>query len=308
VIGGLIAWLRGDPVDRVFRAMGTGIERRRLDLSLYWRPHFDESRRAQAEWLASLELPPDARLLVAGAGKLNDFEEAAARRFRAIELIDADPRNERAWKRLRRRAPCGVTWAVTDIAGCLHEWSRAVDTSTWASAMQSVCAAASIPMHPPAHRAAAIVSLSLLSQIPIAWQDAVQLQLWRRFGKRETAARESEWIDAVSVGARRLVERHLDWLRESAPRVLLITDIEYACYSGGTPYSHYRFRPPPLNWCEESGWSAEEGMRVTVEPALYGVDLGRPARQWLWHIAPLGLESASSGTVHRVGAFHWRGL
>ncbi|MEZ5351585.1 MAG: hypothetical protein R2762_03045 [Bryobacteraceae bacterium] len=308
MIGTLLGWiLRRNRVDRVFLSMGRGIERRRRELSRYWRPHFEHSKAAQAEWIDTLPLPAGARLLVAGAGRLNDFNDQAARRFASIELLDADRRNAAAWKRLRARLSpdVGVEWTVADVAGCLHAWVASLPSAPWSETLDAVRAAAAIPAHPPARRADAVLSLSLLSQIPIAWQDAVEGLLESRFGKRFVARHESEWLAAVEPGSRLLVERHLDWLRASAEHILLIADLEYVYYSGGVPYSRFRHRPPPVIWSAEEGWRAAEGetpATITVESALYGVSPGTPASSWLWHIAPLGLESTRSGTVHRVGA------
>ncbi|MEZ5403016.1 MAG: hypothetical protein R2729_25280 [Bryobacteraceae bacterium] len=308
MIGYLLDWLRRrDPVDRVFLSMGAGIESRRRNLARYWRPHFAESRRVEAEWIASLAA--GGSLIVAGAGRLNDLDEAAARRFERIHLLDADARNCPAWKRFRRRMGPGteVDWTIADVAGCIHAWVRSLDLGTWDSALGSIRRAAAIPADPPRIHADAVLSLSLLSQIPIVWQDAVEARLRRRFGSRMVDSREREWLDSVAIGARLLVERHLEWVRRTARQALLIADIEYAYYEGATPFSRYRYRPPPVGWSAEEGWSCPDASKVAVEPALYGVDLGEPAATWLWHIRPLGLESLTEGTVHRVGAFRFGG-
>jgi hypothetical protein len=138
--------------------------------------------------------------------------------------------------------------------------------------------------------------------LPIAWQDCVEDFLSRRFGARNVGKQEAEWLSAVEPGAKWIVEQHLAALAASNARtILLITDVEYAEYHGG---------PNSLRW-NDGVWGADGGLRMDVTPALYGLDPVAALRgytlrwqdSWLWDISPIGVESPTCGTAHRVAAF-----
>jgi len=253
---------------------------------------------------------------VLGAGRLLDFNRSALLpRFAHLRLVDADPLCPPIWRNIAK--PVGAVCA--DVSGCLDPWIAGLDRirEPWLRTL------AVIRAHGVPARAAycvptdALLSLNILSQLQIVWQDGVEAFLIRRFGRRFVESHEDEWLDALRPAGQMLVEQHLAAIEDSSPRfALLITDLEYLEYRGKT-FSRGRWAPPPVAWSSEGGWHAESGITCEVSPALEGVELTEAAfarwlpsyrlawrESWLWHIAPLGTEKKMAyGEVHRVGAF-----
>lgn len=286
----LLDWLNPDRFERV----GRGIERRAGALHQHWEPHFARSRRAQAEWAAGL--PPGDALLVMGAGRLHDFDhEAFAGRFRRILLLDADPTCLPRWERLREnlRGRCEVEFVTRDVSGCLDAWEEDFSHALKRDWEHTLNLLRQTPAPPAAtlEPADAIISLNLLSQIPIMWQDAAEEILHKRFSKQFVENHEEQWLLSLHPSAQSLVRQHLAALASSgAPDILLITDLEYRYY-----------------------YESPDRGRVEVHSSLHDVDpsslagyrLGSTA-EWEWHISPLGSENRRYGTIHRVGAFRFK--
>lgn len=231
-----------------------------------------------------------------GAGRLLDFEHSLAQRFEHLRFIDADPLCEPFWKRHHpRHEP-----VIASVASPLRLPPAGAN---WAETLREIAAQRATPVDAPWLRDCdAVLSLNLMSQLPIAWQDRVEAHLRRGFGSALVKAHEEEWLAAVEPGARSLLESHLAMLNQSgAHDVLLITDLAYIEYKGRHMYSRRRLDPPP----DLRGAEAEDALYGIGNPAL--ADYQRTeADEWHWHISPQGLESRSSGWVHVVGAFAFR--
>jgi hypothetical protein len=277
---------------------GLGIEIRARKLAVHWRPHQDRSREAQRRWVGESS---GGRLAVLGAGRLLDFEHALAKRFEHLRFVDADPLCQPFWKRQH-------PWhepVIADVSGCLSIWASVLPRkASWAETLAVIAQQrAPVPTAAWLRDCDAILSLNLLSQIPIAWQERVEAHLHQQFGTGLIKGREEEWLAAVEPGARSLVEAHLAMLDQSGARdVLLITDLAYIDYQGQLRYSRSRFDPPP----DIRGFEAEDALYGIEYPALSNYQR-TDAQEWLWHISPQGLESAGKGSVHRVGSFAFRG-
>lgn len=302
---------RKSPHVQRYLRMGLGIETRSEKLREYWSPHQERTKVAQRRWDASGGL-----LTVLGAGRLLDFDASAMLgRFDRFRFVDADPLCRAAWD---SRITKPFEAVFTDVSGCIDEWvaripSRVPPGASWdetSEIIRGFCEA------PPAYDAPsdAVLSLNLLSQLPVGWQDGVESFLLGRFGKAHVERYEEEWLDAVRPGNRALAEQHLAaFERTSAKSILFITDIEYAQYSGRV-YSRRHWSPEPVRWSEAEGWSADEGVTFEVTPALEDLDLDAALARfapsyriawrdhWMWHISPMALECRDCGTVHRVQA------
>lgn len=291
--------------------MGLGIETRSEKLRAYWSPHQERTKAAQRWWNASGGL-----LTVLGAGRLLDFDgEAMLPRFEGFRLVDADPLCRPVWG---SRITKPFEAVFTDVSGCIDDWVsqlplRIPRGAPWAETLDLIREHRAAPL---AYAAPSdgVLSLNLLSQLPVGWQDGVESFLTGRFGKAQVERQEEEWLDAVRPGNRALVEQHLAaFERTDAERVLLITDVEYVQYRG-REYSRRHWSPEPVRWTKDGGWSAGEGVHCEVTPALDGVDVEAALRdlapsyrvawqdQWMWHISPMALECPDCGTVHRVQA------
>lgn len=285
-----IDWLNPGRFERV----GRGIERRASMLHQHWEPHFARSRRAQAEWAAGLR--DVDTLLVMGAGRLHDFDhQAFAGRVRRIILLDADPTCLPRWEMLREslRGRCEVEFANRDVSGCLDAWESEFGNALKRDWEQTLELLRQIPAPPPAELepADAVLSLNLLSQIPIMWQDAVEEILRKRFSPAFVEKHEEQWLLALHPSAQSLVRQHLAGLAScGAGNILLITDLEYRYY-----------------------YESPERGRMETHSSLHQIDASNlpgyrraSTTEWDWHISPLGSENRRYGAIHRVGAFQYR--
>ncbi len=293
--------------------MGLGIENRARNLAPFWAEHLNRTRAAQARWA---ETAGGERLTVLGAGRLLDFNRTALLpRFANLRLVDADPLCQTVWKDLHKplKAVC------TDITGCLDSWLSALHRvrKPWPTTLNVIRDQSTPPGTAYCAPGDALLSLNILSQLQIVWQDGVEAYLQHRFGRRFVAQREAEWLDALRPAGKLLVEQHLAAFERSAARhVLLITDLEYLEYQGKV-FQRAHALPPPVEWSPKTGWRADPGITCELSPALESVELHQATfadwlpsyrlvwqEYWLWHILPLGTERhAHSGKVHRVGAF-----
>lgn len=306
--------------------MGRGIERRARQLPGYWSEHLDRTSRAVESWVHGLH--GDATLLVLGAGRLLDLDlRILSARSPRLVLVDADREAVRT-VRSSGRLPPGARYVEREVSGVIDSWSKALK-----AALAGTCslgdAIGVIERIPREHEPAPVdlrelaggdytaVSINLLSQIPILWQDLVESALLRRFGRRALRAAEDSWLHAIVPAARRLIVQHLDALGRSSETSLLLTDIEYAHYSGVTPFDRARTEELPFT-CRDGEWyptgrALGSAVRCEVMPALFGVSLetwaserGTPLvklDEWLWHLQPLGYEDRRRGVIHRVAAF-----
>ena len=256
-------------------------------------------------------------LTVLGAGALSDFNAVSlGRNFKSFRLVDGNPMSPSYWGRLN----IPVEPVVTDISRCLDNWSKAVARSggSWDDVLKLIRGLGDPPTAGYFAKSDAVLSLNLLSQLEVGWQEALEPILKKRFGRLFVGRREQEWLDAIRPSSKSLAEQHLRSLECSgAQSILLITDVEYLEYTGRR-YSRKVHQSPPVRW-SESGWEADPAIQFETMPALEGVALDAgtfvrwmPSYQlewqdcWLWHISPNGTEATSYGTVHRVVAFSLR--
>lgn len=308
--------------NREFLRMGMGIESRSRRLSRYWAPHQQHSRDAQVRWIAGLQ-DPDS-LAVLGAGRLFDVAFSALRdSFHPLTLVDADPLCRPAWTAASRNG-LPVNTEIRDISGVVEPWRGLVrrdlstldrSESSWRTILQRLeCLPDGSPGAAYRPATSAVLSVNLLSQIPIVWQDAAEDLLQWHFTRGFVDPRESEWLTALDRPGRWLVEEHLRSLA-TCRDILVICDLEYAYYWDGPRYLTWKFAPPPLAW--DGVWRTVLDCKSRVEPALYGVNLEDPATwsvllpghrlcwtdSWLWHLSPFGAGRTREGILHRVGAF-----
>jgi len=290
---------------RRFARGGHNIARRYAALEPYWRPHLEASRAVQREWDVS-----GNRLLVLGPGRLLDFSGELAERFREVMLLDADPTAAPKWRELAARLKGRVTvdYDLRELTLKYDPWqmyfaeklNSAPPHSRWQTALETLGRMIDVPTpHLPA--ADAVLSLNVLSQLPIGWQELVEELLIDAFGKKFVQQREQEWVEALLPSGETLVRDHFAAIASTRCRhALVITDTHYTEYRGVAPFARGDYAPPPSDG-EHTTWSALCNVEVeTVLPNWRRQTVG----EWQWHIAPYGLEREPYGTFHNVTA--WR--
>ncbi len=269
--------------------MGRGIERRAKKMAAYWDPHLQRSKQAQQRWALATT---GREVAILGAGRLMDVDiDALGKSFQTLWLIDADPISVTTWRNLQ----VPVRWDLADVSGVQKTWTLNMErvTGSWEKFLDAI---ESLPCLADCYfpaKADGVISLNLLSQIPVVWQDILEEILNSKFGHDFVARREQQWLAAFAPKAKWLVEQHLAMLASScAKNILIITDLEYGHYADLIANAEYI--------------SALYGVNLVGNPALltsYSLDW---AEHWNWHISPLGLESKKQGTVHKVGAFAFK--
>lgn len=340
-----------------FLQMGLAIRRRHKLLNVHWRNHLEQTRKAQQLWTAQTagqdqDPGADERLVVLGAGCLYDLDLAAlSRRYSTILLVDGNPLVKSAWRKAKR-AYAGRTvidFQINEISGALISWRRELaaalrsaprNRAAWSSALSAVkntdtaLLKHSLALPAAYDKPSAVISLNILSQIPLLWQDCLEAILVRRFGKRWVNEHQTEWFEAFYPSAKMLVAQHLSSIAQAAPNdILLITDLEYAYYTAGREFRAKDYAEPPFVWKTGEGIQTNGSWQVSqsgtedfaaaschVLSALYGINLEDLSTAsnffpcyastalpcWLWHIRPLGTENDKQGIIHRVGAFFLR--
>ncbi|MFN8392322.1 MAG: hypothetical protein U0136_18660 [Bdellovibrionota bacterium] len=321
-----------------FVAMGKGIAERRKKFSAEWNQHLELTRRAQARWLDGEGDTPLSRIVVLGAGRLFDVDQdLLASRFREIAFYDADPLCLPAWRTFSARYPkVQTSFHIMELSGALRPWESTFRAKASTSAFDesvAVLRTLTLPERSPflcslEHtHPAAVLSLNILSQLVVMWQNLVERILIENYGASYVAEHEQQWLEAYAPSARLLIRQHLQDLgRSEAKKILLISDVEYLHYpqlprgehaipflweeqpaASGLAQGTWRENPEcsqaqSLEWrqsCELTSALLDvnvenEKLRFTLLPE-YQSEL-EPC--WLWLIAP---ESAAGEAVlHRV--------
>lgn len=268
--------------------MGVGIEARSVRCRSFWEAHLESSRRFVLRSVTGL--PPGRRIAVLGAGRLLDvpLAELLDHGFE-VHLFDVDPGCERVWRRMARGR--SVQAHIVDLTGSFVVWTRELaarvkqrpargEVEQFLSELQPV-------KPPPLAGFDIVISLNLLSQLPVYWRDRVEVFLGRRNSAWLT---EESFERALSGSCACLQAAHLELIGGSgAHRAVVITDTEFYFYEQ-----------------TQAPWQ--------VEPSIYvpGVELpgylSTHRESWLWHIAPQGVEQSDYGSIHRVEAFEFRRL
>lgn len=323
-----------------FVRMGLGIEHRAKRFSAMWAPHFESSKRAQTEWWTEKpERGTMRRLAVLGAGRLLDFSESSLRGCSHVDLLDADPLCRSAWSALKRKHPSiKFSFYTSELSGCLASWDRQFSKESrgmdWDSALK-ILARLEPPERSPLrdyldeHSPTHILSLNILSQIPVMWQDKLERGLIKRFGKLKVEACEDEWIAAFAPTARKLLRAHLSDLAAcSRASMLLLSDVEYLYYPASVNPGEI-IRDNPFNWCESDDggeWKLQPALEKLLDEswkdgcfrmdALYEINVENPKMlsvmfpqhvpalrsSWLWHICPEPENNQTEAVIHRVRA------
>ena len=341
----LLGWGSGGNVEKLLEHGGRGIERSYRLSKPYWEKHFEETRSSINGWLDTYpHTGAHESLLILGSGQLLDLDiSSLTENFQTITLYDGDQSaQQQAVKKIQLLGLDNrVSFYTSEISGVIQSWIAHLNstprTLDWVEALREtsqIVAASEIPKVgglPLSQfaeiQASAIISLNILSQIPLLWQEALERWLISRFGTRFVIKNEKEWLDVYLVGAQKLVHQHLrDLMLSPTKNILLITDLDYLYYSGISTFNRFIYQKEPVAFFKEpnlkNSWiDARDDCSSTLSfesiSALYVADSEEyvrnlaaehkremaSIRSWLWHISPLGIADKKKGEIHRVAAF-----
>ncbi len=321
-----------------FPSQGIAIEQRFNRSYLHWENHLTECKETKEKWLKSIPNTDSQNIWVLGAGRLFDCNIVSlANKFKKVTLVDADPTALGTWAKQQKRISkeSVLDFCIQDITGVFEIWiSQIKENSSFSQGPEELLSfIAKLPRLSPLKNQtlncltepSVIISLNLLSQIPLMFREWLKTFLIKTFGKNRVLKHEKEWLRVYSNLAQALIEQHLAILNNSKARhILLLTDIEFCQYYNSKTFSSKQAEPIPCLWDKNQGWTTNKAYRnrkqaltLEVSPALFGINLEKGlkdhslmsnyrlkhTKKWLWHIAPLGIENKVYGTVHRVAAF-----
>lgn len=256
----ILEWLhsRTTPAQRHIRSLGLvyeaiAIEARFRRCANAWQTHLNNSKDQIVQ--AARDVEPGGEVIILGSGGLHDVPLThLTEHFERVRLWDVV--HTRQARREAATLP-NVTCETVDVTGlCL-------DFSQWLKGKRQAPPTPRPPTDLPTGQADLIISLNLLSQLP--------LQMVAR-------AQAPEYKVALDNFPDEVIRAHLDWLEHQSCPVLLITDLE-------RHYTKGNIR------------EVEEALPQD------NMNMGTPVATWDWTVAPGGESPTFDTVVHKVGAF-----
>jgi hypothetical protein len=300
-----------------FSTQGKNIKRNATFFPERWNRHLIRTKDIISDFLKAR---PNRSIGVLGAGSLLDIPEAFFQDYSCpIYLQDANPSCISDWEKATKNAkhPDRVHHCLLDITGVLSEWSgilldaEAKKIDPFLDALISIANSAA----PDSSfiKNSTCISLNILSQLPVYWQDFIFTCIQKKFGAAAIVRYEKEILDAVYPSCRLLVKNHLRQLlpEKKNERTLLITDIRYLYVPKNvspeisrTPEDEFQITYTSHN---DTGYIVEE------QDALFSVSLDEwnttlPEKitctvldSWLWHMK----QDKTTRTFHQVQAIEY---
>lgn len=256
----ILEWLhsRMTPAPRHIRSLGLvneaiAIEARFRRCAHAWKNHLENSKDQILG--AAKDVGPGGEIVILGSGGLHDVPLAQlSDHFARVRLWDV------VHVRQARRAAAtfpNVICETVDVTGLCQ------DFSLWLKGNRPEPPTPAPPLELPTGEADLIISLNLLSQLPL------QMVAKAQAPRHKVAL--GDFSDEV-------IKSHLAWLKQQTCPVLLLTDLERHYTKGNVR-------------------EVEEALPQG------GMDPGTPLATWDWTVAPKGETPTYDTIVHKVGAF-----
>ncbi|HMO16747.1 MAG TPA: hypothetical protein PKA63_02730 [Oligoflexia bacterium] len=225
-----------------FQDQGAGIKVRSRQFKDDWKLHLDNSKSAIRTFLDKNKSKKSS-ISVLGAGTLLDFPIEILKTKNMIYLQDANPAVLNDWYNLENKNSPQI-YVLLDVTGLLElyrkEFLEILDCKSLNDCLRklkkipSPLLLSKFPKSAPFIKTSHVISLNILSQLPIYWQDYVFANLRRRYGSSSIKQNELEIIQSLQPSSRLLVENHLSHLMPVSKneRAILITDINYFYTNG----------------------------------------------------------------------------
>lgn len=285
---------------RDFADMGLGIEARHARCKRFWAPHLECCTQFQQNCIDK-NLNLSRSIAILGSGALLDVDwEYLTSKFERIDCYDANPLAYKSWSKLSKRSKrVPGEFILGDLSGAMERWSQSLHAALAKEGsgeikdhqIADILGQLTLPEPTLGKRYDVVLSLNIMSQIPLYWRDRVSSTLLK------VCRRDSDPNGNYSLSINKALEKNFALLQEQhcamlskAARhgIILITDREWLYYQR----SH-------------SPWLPERSLYYDPQRCFSGLEqVG--ADQWFWHIAPQGLEQQEYGVIHDVMAGAWR--
>lgn len=279
-----------------FIRMSLGISARARRCAPYWKRHLNTSKGFVNSNLHSADTDRPDAAAVLGSGHLLDVDlTTLLERYEYIDLYDANPVCQTAHVHHLSSTEdlARVGFIECDLTGCIDSWTEGLSSflthhrpdNTHVDLCQHI-QHLKAPQRRLERDYAIVISLNLLSQIPIYWRDRVQhlLKRYWRLDSDDNGFYHRPLQTAIESSMAALQKAHLELIFQSAAeRVLLIFDDAFWYYLA-----------------DDFRWQRSEAVYIDVR-GMNGYEL-IDERSWWWDIAPPGVEQADYGCVHSVCA------
>ncbi len=300
-------------VDKYFRRQTKGISQRQRKYRNSWESHLSKTADLSSKILTPC-LAKDKSLTILGSGKLLDFPIDLYHEYKdQITLVD---RSQHALKAFNKNT------VVYDITGQLDSWCHyldSIETKNFEELLRYLKnITETLPIiSSPCFRDEVLLSLNILSQLSVYWQDSVLDIFKKKFSNQMLLDKELEIINALIPSSQHLARTHINSLvpKGRHKTSLLFTDthyIEYLVNSSMIVNDDLFFLKNercPTQDLNLNFHKPQHKPHMEVMNALHGIsiedEIGSRCKielldQWLWDIVPIHSEKKNAGTKHRV--------
>ncbi len=256
-------------VDSLFTAQTQGIKHRSKIYRDAWKSHLENSKQAIRETFLE-DLKKGKTLSVLGCGELLDFPSDIFSEFKdQIYLID---KSKEALSKFYKNT------IIYDLTGSLDSWSsylqdlKTKDITSFLNELKNL--PQKLPLlKDPSFKDELVLSLNLLSQLPVYWQDSVFSIVDQKFSKQLAIDNETEILKALLPSSQELIKSHIHSCCASGrhKKSLIITD---------THYLHYSIKSGELNEVMD----ALHG--ISIEQEIESSSTYTLINKWQWEIVP----------------------
>lgn len=202
-----------------------------------WDLHLNNTKEVIRNYLTKTkEISRKKSIAILGAGSLLDVpEELFKLDSYSIYLQDANPDCTEDWdiKTKIKSEKTTVNYCILDITGQLNQWSSELlhkNPDSLKSALKIIKELETKRTNEaPFIKSNHCISLNILSQLPVYWQDFVFAYLEKKFGKHEVKSEETKILQSLTPSCKVLIQNHLEQIlpKKKNDSSLLIAD---TCY------------------------------------------------------------------------------
>jgi hypothetical protein len=279
---------------REYLAMGYRVAARYQRCHQFWQPHLRCTREAILQAQAALPAGP-ACIQILGAGRLLDVPvRELTESGSMLHCVDADPGLFVACGRFPASIRARLKPQLLEISGHLDTWKQSLVRAharhvaevpdKYSRALSQALSELRIePQRVPCFACDFAISLNLLSQLPLFWEDFVHALVRRKLPAEEIGNPELD--HALKQSQQQLLLAHQQQLVKSAAKLVLVVADEAFLY----------YERQHAEWVEKSP------LLTASQLTLAGYQETK-RDSWFWHIAPQELEQPGFGVLHQVMA------
>lgn len=216
-------------VDSLFTSQTQGIKHRSKIFKNAWKSHLENSKQAIRDTFLE-DLKKGKTLSVLGCGELLDFPSDIFSEYKnQIYLID---KSKEALSKFTKNT------ILYDLTGNLDSWSSYLhdlkinDITSFLNELKNLPQKRPL-LKDPSFKDELVLSLNLLSQLPVYWQDSVFSIVDQKFSKQISIDNENEILKALLPSSQELIKSHVHSCSPSGKhkKSLIISDTYYLHYS-----------------------------------------------------------------------------